>query len=109
MTRDVAERIRMFSDYTPVEVRRLALNINQVRELNPPENPAKITDSRAKKYIERFGRSSWELDAVEPAMLANMVRTAIQELRDEKIWGKDLSKETEQRLVLTKISRDLKK
>ena len=109
MSRDVADRLRTFSDYTPIEVRRLALNIQQVREINPPENPAKITDSRAKKYIERFGRSSWELDAVEPTMLANMVRNAVREIRDEKIWREDCELEAQQKKTLEGISKTLQK
>lgn len=74
MTRDVADRLRLFSDFTPIEVERLALNMDQIDELNPPENPAKMTDSRAKDYVEKFGQSSWELDAVKPDALATLVR-----------------------------------
>lgn len=109
MTRDVADRLRMFSDWTPIEVRRLALNIDQVRELQPPENPAKVTDSRAKKYIERFGRSSWELDAVEPTALAQMVRTAILSVRDEEMWAASVRREEYERGLLKNILTDLKK
>lgn len=94
MTRDVEERLNLFAmgeapqfgEPGIIEVRRLALNMPQIRRLNPPENPAKLTDSRAEGYIERFGRSSWELDAIEPRALADLVTRAVVELRDENKW-----------------------
>ena len=69
-----------------MEIKRLALNMDQVEELKPPENPAKITDSRARAYIAEFGKSSWELDAIEPKRLASLVRNAATGLLDKKRW-----------------------
>lgn len=87
MSRDVEDRLRLFAecaegDTITIEVHRVALNMSQIRELKPPENPAKITDSRAKSYIRQFGQSSWELDAIEPKRLAKLVSDAITELLD---------------------------
>lgn len=107
MTRDVAARLCTFSDMTPIEVRRLALNMDQIEELQPPENPAKITDSRARKYIERFGESSWELDAVAPDQLAEIVRTAVVELRNENLWADTIAREAKERQTLKEISDKL--
>ncbi len=89
MTRDIAERLQMFT-YGLVDaarVHRLALNWNQVEEWKPPENPAKETDSRYEAYVHEFGGSSWELDAVEPRTLADLVRNGITELIDQEQWG----------------------
>lgn len=33
-----------------VEVKRVALNLDQIRQYSPPPNPAKVTDARAAKY-----------------------------------------------------------
>lgn len=99
MTRDVEERLSLFAR-RPVNVRRIALNMDQVDELNPPENPAKLTDPRAARYVEEFGDSSWELDAIEPNALAQLVRDAVLEVRDEDLWEAALGEEesTRQRL-----------
>lgn len=97
MTRDVRERLSLFSDFTPLEVHRLALNMEQVEELNPPENPAKMTDSRAKSYVEKFGSSSWELDAVKPEQLASLVSGQIVKLRSEMFWRGAVEKEAKMR------------
>lgn len=109
MTRDVADRLATFSDFTPFEVQRLALNMEQIDELQPPENPAKITDSRAKQYIARFGESSWELDAVSPEQLAAMVEAAVATVRNEKIWAASVAREQKERGVLTEIVAQLNK
>lgn len=100
MTRDVQDRLRTFSDFSPIVVKRLALNMNQIEELQPPENPAKMSDSRAADYVSKFGESSWELDAVEPAAMATMVREAVLEIRDEESWEKALVREEKERGIL---------
>jgi hypothetical protein len=89
MTRDVNERLNLFIQETDhLEVKRIALNMDQIERLRPPENPAKLTDSRATQYIRRFGKSSWELDAIEPKQLARLVEKAVLDLRDDALWEK---------------------
>lgn len=99
MSRDVWERLELFSG-TPIEFHRVALNMDQIRRLRPPENPAKLTDSRAAGYIKRFGRSSWELDALEPRLLAEIVRGAVLNLRDDDRWAAAVEREEEMKLTL---------
>ncbi len=86
MSRDVEERLNLFTGYGDIAVHRLALNFEQVKKLKPPENPAKLTDSRASSYVMKYGHSSWELDAIEPKLLVKIVKTAIKNLRDEDEW-----------------------
>lgn len=87
MTRDNNERVDMFSEFPgEVDVRRIALNMNQVRKYNPPENPAKITDSRFKSYVQQHGASSWELDALEPSVLVDMIQSEIRTCIDDEKW-----------------------
>lgn len=94
MTRDVRERLELYSQlYRQVEVDRLALNWEQIEIWRPPENPAKENDARYKNYVSRFGESSWELDAVEPAQLGNLVREAVLARRDEKLYQDAIDRE----------------
>lgn len=89
MTRDIEDRLRQFSENGTGDmfaVQRIALNMDQIEEMNPPKNPAKITDSRAQSYIKRFGRSSWELDAIDPKTLAGLVSSAIRRIVDPDAW-----------------------
>lgn len=105
MTRDVLERLELFSG-SDIEVRRLALNMDQVEQLNPPENPAKTTDSRARAYIEEFGESSWELDAVEPAALARLVTDHVESLRDEDLWNEAMERERKMKSELLAFAQE---
>lgn len=84
MTRDIADRLSMFAEGY-VEVRRIALNMDQVQLYDPPPNPAKTTDSRATGYIDEFGDESWELDALEPTVLATLIRDEVESLRDDDV------------------------
>lgn len=101
MDRDILERLSLFNYYekgeTDFRFRRLALTWDQVNEFNFPPNPAKVTDSRAVKYIKEHGDESWELDAIEPRMLAKLVTDAVLEIRDDSLWEAALEREAEER------------
>jgi hypothetical protein len=105
MSRDVLDRMSLFlKDQFNMTVHRVALNMNQVEELKPPENPAKITDSRASGYIARFGRSSWELDAIEPKRLVKIVEDAVVNIMDYPKFKGNKLKMQEQRDQLVKFA-----
>lgn len=96
MSRDIEDRLYLMtsneeyggSDFDNCfEIRRLALNYDQVQKYNPPPSPAKITDSRATGYIEKFGEDSWELDALDPTQLADLAETEIQSVIDDDQWS----------------------
>jgi hypothetical protein len=105
MTRDIRERFDLFTRGIGFEVHRLALNYDQVEMWNPPENPAKESDSRYESYAKKFGESSWELDAVEPATLAGLVRDQIEELIEFERWDKVVKRETEYRDELMSLAQ----
>jgi hypothetical protein len=84
MSRDIIDRITLFTG--GIELKRLALNMDQIDQYNPPPNPAKLSDSRAQGYIAEFGNESWELDALSPTALAALVRENIEALIDEEPW-----------------------
>lgn len=88
MTRDLRERIEMFAE-NPAEVylKRIALNMAQIEERNPPPNPAKTTDARFENYRRQFGDESWELDALPPEYLVELVEREIQTHIDEDAWA----------------------
>ena len=107
MTRDNSDRLKMFAGYRQVEVRRLALNMDQVDEFNPPPNPAKLSDSRARDYISKFGSESWELDALEPAMMAELIQEHIDAIRDPDLWDDKVAQRDEELEILDDIIREL--
>lgn len=88
MTRDLQDRIELFTDgqVGSVFVNRIALSMEQVEEVDPPENPAKTTDSRYDGYRQMYGESSWELDALTPQYLNNLVVGNIKDHIDTDVW-----------------------
>jgi hypothetical protein len=103
---EIADRLDLdpYGDVPPFEVRRIALNMDQVREFNPPPNPAKLTDSRSDDYIARFGRESWELDALDPQTLDGLISRHVLDERDDEIWDAHQAQEDDHRLLLRKMS-----
>jgi hypothetical protein len=102
MTRDIVDRLTLFTGGVCLE--RLALNMDQIEEYGPPPNPAKITDSRAAKYIDAHGDESWELDALEPDVLAGLVRSFVEAVRDDDLWQEAVERESEHRRLLGEVS-----
>lgn len=102
MSRDIVERMELFMG--GVKFQRMALNWDQIEQYNPPPNPAKTTDSRADAYIAEFGVESWELDALEPSVLVNLIRDNITAVRDEDAWDTIQAQEDRHRMLLSRVS-----
>lgn len=85
MTEDVRERLRLFSQ-SNVYVHRVALNQDQVKLYNPPPNPAKMTDSRYRRFAEQHGDESYELDALSPSVIANLAEQGITAFLNADKW-----------------------
>lgn len=103
MTRDNIERLTVFSEGN-VQLERIALNMDQVEEHRPPPNPAKVTDSRAGGYIKRFGRKSWELDALEPKVLDRLIREHVAKYLDIDLYQRQIERMDSMRTDLELIA-----
>lgn len=103
MTRDIEDRLAMFAEGY-IEVKRIALNMDQIERYNPPPNPAKSSDSRFEGYVAMYGDESWELDALEPSMLDNLIRRTVRGLRDDGLWRDRLAQEAQERAYLQMVS-----
>ncbi len=100
MTRDITDRVSMLGR-TDIEVRRIALNMDQVEQYEPPPNPAKITDSRFEGYQRIHGDESWELDALTPQVIDELITNEVASLRDADAWDAEVDKEDQFRADLT--------
>lgn len=70
----------------PVRFRRAALNIDQIRAFNPPPFPAKETSARFTSYVRKTGLTeAWELDALEPRALRDLIRREAGRLYDPAV------------------------
>lgn len=112
MTRDIDDRLTMFTHgdgTTAPIIKRIALTMAQIKKYNPPPNPAKLTDCRAQGYIKEFGNESWELDALEPDVIAKLVETNIKNLMDEDLYNAAKARQDAAREQLKKLSTNFDK
>jgi hypothetical protein len=103
MSRDITDRNTLFGN-CDLEFHRLALNMDQIKEYNPPPNPTKLTDSRANGYIDLYGYECFELDALEPQVISDLISYNVRKYRDEDIYRKVKSREEEGKELLKDLA-----
>lgn len=91
MTRDNRDRLELYSEGS-VEVERLGLNMDQILTYNPPPNYAKPDSSRFEGYVSLYGEECWELDALEPKVIVELITNAVEPRIDRDVWD-DCAKE----------------
>lgn len=99
MSRDIQDRFNLF--WAEPVVKRIALNLDQIEQYNPPPNPAKETDSRWQSYVDEYGvTDSWELDALEPQVLVDLITTEVLAIRDDALWDAQVERENSGKAAL---------
>lgn len=94
MVRDTGDRLEEFGQGNfKIKIEHIALTTQQIKKFNPPPNPAKIEDPRAKWYIQNFGKTSWEVDAIDPTNLVDIVTKKIEHYLDLDKFQAMLKKE----------------
>ncbi len=105
------EAMREFGLHTTVV--RLALTDEQIAEYNLPAAPAKESDPRYHRYLEKHHSSKvYELDAMDPQILREIMEEGIKKYVDPNIWervkGKSSKERERAKAIAKKISRYLK-
>lgn len=111
MVRDIEERMTTFG-VSDIEVVKVALTFDQVQQYKCPPNFVKMKDgafkdSRAKAYVEKFGRRSWEVDALSPPILQKLIREAIEPLINLPLMNKIKAQETREKKMITKAAKKI--
>lgn len=89
----------------PFRVKRIALNYDQVEQYAPPPNPAKQTDARYARYVEETGLDeSWELDALEPRILQDLINDEVDLIRNEPRWAEEEFTLAQEKKTLTGVA-----
>lgn len=114
MIRDINDRIVEFkegdddgywAEEMPFEIIPIALTKDQISLYNPPPNPAKVTDPRAGDFIAEYGDTSWEVDALPPNVLHDLLEYNINKLIDYDLYESVLEEEKEDIERLKKFKR----
>lgn len=110
MTRDLIDRLTTFTRHrVPIDFQRIALTMEQIEEQQPPPNPAKTTDARFEAYSAQFGDESWELDALSPQYLNDLVREHVTQYIDEDELQITKNEIAEVRARIATIAKDFDK
>lgn len=108
MSDDVQRRLNIFTQGLAANVRvhRLGLNYDQIQQFNPPALIPKEGDSRTKAYIAEYGNQCWELDALDPLAMRQLIRDAVMDRIDRTIWEEDVASEHETKRHLAGVARN---
>jgi hypothetical protein len=66
---------------------RISLTAEQTRSLRSFKADTKSKDPRYKWFKKNFGDECWELDAMDPRQLRDLVRAEIKALIDPVLWA----------------------
>lgn len=102
MNRQIQASMDLFG--AKVQIKRIALNMEQVQEYNPPPNFAKDTDKRYPAYKAKYGEKCWELDALRPEVMAELIDKQIRSYLDLGQFEKMQAEEREQEQELFAIA-----
>lgn len=102
MSRDIEDRLDVFG-VNPI-FRRIALNMDQIEQYLPPPNPTKVTDTRAGAYISEFGYECWELDALRPDVMEQLIRNHVTEFCDLDRFADAKKREQQAKSGLKKVA-----
>jgi hypothetical protein len=97
-----------------VDVRHIALTLDQITtgygDGKPlPPDPVKDKDPRSKKYIEHLAErglepGAWEMDALPPKTLHELIVNEIESCRDEHLWKVIEDTEREEKQAIREVA-----
>lgn len=102
MSRDIIDRLETFG--VSPSFKRIALNMDQIEQYNPPPNPTKLTDSRATGYIADFGYECWELDALPPEVIEELITKHVNDYCDLDTLDEALAEEGKGKDLLHRVA-----
>jgi hypothetical protein len=122
MTRDITDRLmtmvgadngragrpQPFRDWGDgrqwLEINRIALNMDQIEQYDPPSDPAKLGDSRSQNYIDTYDTDQcWELDALDPPVLDALISGAIEEIVDDEAYQARVDEQTDDQAKIRRV------
>jgi len=80
----VEEKLAEMAHQVDVFVERIAATPDQIEEYGLITQPVTRTDTRARRFIQRFGNETVELDAIPASEVRRLVREAIEQHMDPR-------------------------
>lgn len=104
MVRDIEDRLKfMFAngddkiivDDGNFEVIHIGLTMQQIKKYKLPPNPTKMTDTRSDGYIKKYGKTCWEVDALAPEVLTQILEKNIEDNIDMELYQEMIEQQDE--------------
>jgi len=106
MTRDLEKRLSSYGGDT-IQIKKIGLTYEQIKKFNLKANPTKKKDTRAIEYISQFGSDCWELDALPPLELQNLVVESIKKHINSDAWDNKSREEKEGKNWLREKTKEI--
>jgi hypothetical protein len=101
---DLPKRIKEY-DGEHIELKRIALTAEQTGPLRSFSVESKTKDPRYKWFKQNCGAQCWELDAMDPRDLRNIVETEINALIDRELWDQQEAHEEREKKSIESLLR----
>jgi hypothetical protein len=105
------EYARRILEEHDIEIRRIALTEHHTKLLGKETSfPAetKKNDSRYAWFVKHYGRSCWELDAMKPTDLRDIVEETILDELDRESWDRHVDVEGQERAAIVGLLKSWK-
>ena len=115
MIKDIEKRLTEFLENGREHIEpnfkiiHVALTKEQINKYKLPPNPAKVSDPRAKWYIEEHGAISWEVDAMKPQIMRKIVEEEILKHIDINKYNTWIEREDKEKTLLQDFGKKLSK
>jgi hypothetical protein len=96
--------IKAVNEEMDFELKRIALTWEQIQQYNPPPNPTKLKDVRSTRYVQKYGMECWELDALEPTVIGQLIKDAVADYRDDDKFDAKVEEQENARAVLRSVA-----
>ena len=83
---DIPARLQEYGGHH-IALKRIVLTVEQTRSLRSFPASDKSKDPRYKWFTDNYGDRCWELDAMDPRQLRDLVRAEINALIDPVLWA----------------------
>jgi hypothetical protein len=104
-SRAIADKLALYG--SPAEVRRIALTWDQAQELAQSPNKVKWSDTRAAVYAAQYGKDCWELDALEPQVIVDLITNEVLDEIDQDAWDAEVEREGVERDLILAAAQGL--
>lgn len=71
--------------------------LDRIKKLLNQATHRNTGQAEAEAFLAEHGHECWELDALDPGVMHDLIRDAVLRVRDEERWSRSLAREASER------------